>query len=44
MVLYLVIDIVMERIGFEHHLYDYGSAPLAPLSDMNGSGGFLSTD
>jgi len=43
MVLYLVIDIVIGRIGFEHHLYNYGSAPLAPLSDMNGSGGFMAT-
>jgi len=41
MVLYLILNIVMENLGFEHNLYDYGSATDGPLSDMNGSGGFM---
>jgi aminopeptidase N len=27
-------------LGFEHHLYLYGTAPSVPLSDMNGQGKF----
>lgn len=41
MVLYIVVNIVLETMGFEHNLYDYGSTGFAPLSDMNGSGGFM---
>jgi len=41
MVVYMIVNIVLEGLGFEHNLYDYGAAGIAPLSDMNGSGGFL---
>jgi hypothetical protein len=41
MVLYVVLSITMETLGFEHNLYDYGSVGIAPLSDINGSGGFF---
>lgn len=40
MVVYIVSTIVLTSMGFEHNLYQYGSAPDVPLSDMNGSGGF----
>jgi aminopeptidase N/ABC-type transport system involved in multi-copper enzyme maturation permease subunit len=40
MVVYIVTTIVLTSMGFEHNLYQYGSAPEVPLSDMNGSGGF----
>ncbi|HEX8443297.1 MAG TPA: M1 family aminopeptidase [Allosphingosinicella sp.] len=41
MVLYIVLSVTMESLGFEHNLYDYGSVGIAPLSDLNGSGGFF---
>jgi aminopeptidase N len=41
MVLYIVLSITMETVGFEHNLYDYGSTGIVPLSDINGSGGFF---
>ncbi|HYJ82856.1 MAG TPA: aminopeptidase, partial [Allosphingosinicella sp.] len=40
MVVYIVTTIVLTTMGFEHNLYQYGSAPDVPFSDMNGSGGF----
>jgi aminopeptidase N len=41
MVIYMVINVVLSTLGYEHPLYDYGSTISAPVSDMNGSGGFL---
>ena len=40
MILYLVASIVLTSIGFGHNLYNFGGAPLVPLSDMNGMGHF----
>lgn len=41
MVLYMISNMVLSRMGFEHVLYRYGATIPAPLSDLNGSGGFL---
>lgn len=41
MVIYVVVNISLANLGFEHKLYDYGSVPFVPLSDLNGSGGFF---
>jgi ABC-2 type transport system permease protein len=38
MAVYLVSTIVLSNLGFEHNLYQYGSGPTTPLSDMNGQG------
>lgn len=40
-VLFLVSRIALKQLNFDHHLYDYGSAPATPYSDMNGYGHFL---
>jgi len=40
MVLYLVATLVLASIGFGHNLYNFGGAPVVPLSDMNGMGHF----
>ena len=40
MVLWLVSTLVMANLGLEHSLYQYGSGPNTPLSDMNGQGQF----
>jgi ABC-type transport system involved in multi-copper enzyme maturation permease subunit len=40
-VLFLISRIVLKQLNFEHHLYDFGSAPETPYSDMNGYGHFL---
>jgi ABC-2 type transport system permease protein len=40
-VLFLVSRIALKQLNFDHHLYDYGSAPGTPYSDMNGYGHFL---
>ncbi len=40
MVLYLVALISLPDMGFEHHLYLYGTTTDVPLSDMNGEGRF----
>jgi ABC-type transport system involved in multi-copper enzyme maturation permease subunit len=40
-VLYLVARITLNQLHFEHHLYNFGTAPAAPYSDMNGYGHFL---
>jgi aminopeptidase N len=40
MALYLVATITLANIGFENHLYLYGTAGPIPLSDMNGVGRF----
>jgi len=38
MALYLISTLVLANLGFEHHLYRYGSGPEVPLSDMDGQG------
>lgn len=40
-VLFLVSRIVLTQLHWDHHLYDFGSAPDVPYSDMNGYGHFL---
>ena len=40
-VLYFVGRIALNQLHFDHHLYNYGSAPAALYSDMNGYGHFL---
>lgn len=40
-VIFLAIRIALKQLDFDHHLYDYGSAPATPYSDMNGYGHFL---
>ena len=41
MVLYIISTIVMNSLGFEHNLYQFGGRPGAPISDMNASGHFI---
>ncbi|MEO8804187.1 MAG: M1 family aminopeptidase [Rudaea sp.] len=41
MVLYFISRIALGQLDFDHHLYNYASAPGAPYSDMNGFGHFL---
>jgi aminopeptidase N len=40
MLVYVVASITLGQMGFEHHLYSYGSTTQVPLSDMNGMGRF----
>jgi ABC-2 type transport system permease protein len=40
-VIYLVSRIVLGQLHFDHDLYQFGAAPTAPYSDMNGYGHFL---
>ncbi len=40
-VLFFVSRIALRQLNFDHHLYNFGSAPAAPYSDMNGYGHFL---
>jgi len=40
MLVYLVATIALASAGFEHNLYNYGSSPNVPLSDMNGMARF----
>ncbi len=40
MLIYLVATLTLNNLGFERHLYNFGSSPDVPLSDMNGSGRF----
>src|SRR5678816_2860201 len=40
-VLYFVSRIALAQLHFDHHLYNFGSAPDLPYSDMNGYGHFL---
>jgi ABC-2 type transport system permease protein len=40
-VIFLVSRIALDQLHFDHHLYNYGSAPELPYSDMNGYGHFL---
>ncbi len=41
MVIYFVSRIALGQLDFDHHLYNYASAPGTPYSDMNGFGHFL---
>ncbi|WP_203291581.1 ABC transporter permease/M1 family aminopeptidase [Maricaulis parjimensis] len=41
LLVYQIISIVMGNVGLDHNLYNFGSAPGAPYSDMNGYGHFL---
>ncbi|MFS2317177.1 ABC transporter permease/M1 family aminopeptidase [Maricaulis sp. D1M11] len=41
MLVFFVVSLVISQIGFDHNLYQYGSTPGAPYSDMNGYGHFL---
>jgi ABC-2 type transport system permease protein len=36
MLVYLVSNVTLKNIGFNHHLYRYASASMVPLSDMSG--------
>jgi aminopeptidase N len=40
MVVFLISTLVLSQIGLEDNLYQYGSGPNIPLSDMNGRGHF----
>jgi ABC-2 type transport system permease protein len=40
-VVFLISRIALTQLHLEHHLYDFGSAPATPYSDMNGYGHFL---
>jgi ABC-2 type transport system permease protein len=40
-VIFLVSRIALKQLNFDHHLYNYGSAPATLYSDMNGYGHFL---
>ncbi|MGB7739181.1 MAG: M1 family aminopeptidase [Steroidobacteraceae bacterium] len=40
MLLFVVAQITLDRLGFEHNLYQYAGTPGTPLSDMNGQGDF----
>jgi len=40
MVVYLISQLVMSNLGFEHNLYQYGGGPGVPLSDMDGQGDY----
>jgi len=41
MVLYFVAMEALPAMGFDHHLYLYGTTPRAPHSDMNGYGHYV---
>jgi ABC-2 type transport system permease protein len=40
MLLFVVAQVTLDRLGFEHNLYQYAGTPAEPLSDMNGQGDF----
>jgi ABC-2 type transport system permease protein len=40
MLVFVVAQITLDRLGFEHNLYQFAGAPPVPLSDMNGQGDF----
>jgi aminopeptidase N len=40
MLVFVIAQITLDNLGFEHNLYQYASAPSTPLSDMNGQGDF----
>ncbi|QOW18773.1 ABC transporter permease subunit [Lysobacter ciconiae] len=41
LIAWLVVQGTLGYLDFDHNLYNYGSAPTAPYSDMNGYGHFL---
>ncbi|KGM57563.1 membrane protein [Lysobacter arseniciresistens ZS79] len=41
LIAWLVLQGTLGFLDFDHNLYNYGSAPAAPYSDMNGYGHFL---
>jgi aminopeptidase N len=40
MLLFIVSQSALTKLGYENHLYHYASGPEVPLSDMNGQGAF----
>ena len=40
MLIFFVGQMTLDRLGFEHNLYQYAGNPGTPLSDMNGQGDF----
>jgi ABC-2 type transport system permease protein len=40
MLLFIVAQVTLDRLGFEHNLYQFAGTPGVPLSDMNGQGDF----
>lgn len=40
LVIYLVLSITLNNLGFQHNLYNFGSNPQVPLSAFNGMGHF----
>ena len=40
MLIFFVSQQTLDRLGFEHNLYQYAGNPGTPLSDMNGQGDF----
>jgi ABC-2 type transport system permease protein len=40
MLIYLVLNVTVGNLGYEHGLYHYAYTPQVPLSDMNGMGRF----
>ena len=40
MMIFFVSQVTLDRLGFEHNLYQYAGNPGTPLSDMNGQGDF----
>jgi len=40
MLLFVVAQVTLDRVGFQHNLYQYAGTPPVPLSDMNGRGDF----
>jgi ABC-2 type transport system permease protein len=41
MLIWFVSGIFLRNMGYTNNLYQYGATPPEPLSDMNGSGGFM---
>ena len=41
MLVFMIVSIVMNNVGLDHNLYQYGSIPTGPYSDMNGYGHFM---
>lgn len=41
MLVFMIVSIVMSQVGLDHNLYQYGTAPGTPYSDMNGYGHYL---
>jgi ABC-2 type transport system permease protein len=41
MILYLISDIVLQSLHFDHNLYRFAASPDSPYSDMNGYGHFV---